>query len=67
MQTEGREPVREGLKTEKTGITDRQKVGVSEESQSLSIGSPILVGILWRNMGTGEPTPAVFGDLKQAL
>ena len=55
------------MKTEKTRITDRQEVGVSEEPQSLSIGSPILVGILWRNMGTVEPTPAVFGDLKKAL
>ena len=67
MQTEGREPVRKGLKTEKTRITDRQEVGVSEEPQSLIIGSPILVGILWRNMGTVEPTPAVLGDLKKAL
>lgn len=55
------------MKIEKTRITDRQEVGVSKESQSLSIGSPILVGILWRNMGTAEPTPTVFGDLKKAL
>lgn len=67
MQTEGREPVRKGLKTEKTRITDWQEVGVSEEPQSLSIGSSILIGILWRNMGTAEPTPAVLGDLKKAL
>ena len=67
MQTEKREPVRKGLKIEKTRITDRQEVGVSKEPQSLSIGSPILVGILWRNMGTAEPTPAVIGDMKKAL
>lgn len=48
-------------------MIDRQEVRVSKEPQSLSIGSPILIGILWRNVGTGEPTPAVFGEPKKAL